>query len=314
MISFPLSKPWLDPQAGVPRRVHFAKGLLGAEERRALYWLAREVVLGEGHVVDAGSFMGASAFALAAGLTDSRRAAARRFRVHCYDMFTAFEAYTAEQIARDFGGHDGSDFRDVFAFQTGQHGDRLVVHQGDLLRQRWTGEPVELLFIDVAKTRELNFHIMREFFLSLMPGHSIVLHQDYFFSRHPLIHATMEFLSERFVLVDPVIKWCTRAWRLEAPIMAADLDALHPARVAPADEQALIARARTREAGEGAWLCDLLSTHLALVAGDLDGADARLSGFRPEGDADLVRMLWAEHAHLRDWRAACGPSPTGAGP
>ena len=49
-------------------------GMVGFEERRMLYWLGAEHYSGAGVIVDAGAYLGASAFALSAGLAKSRHA------------------------------------------------------------------------------------------------------------------------------------------------------------------------------------------------------------------------------------------------
>src|ERR1700738_4115101 len=94
----PFHKPWRDAGAEIPRNIYFPKGMLGTEEREALYWFARELVTGVGHIIDAGAFLGTSAYALAAGLDHARNPRAERSKVHSYDMFVAFEQYTADWI------------------------------------------------------------------------------------------------------------------------------------------------------------------------------------------------------------------------
>ena len=92
------AKPWLDPNA---QAGSYALGMLGLEERKLLYQLARYTYTGEGAVVELGAFCGASTCCLAAGLKDNPRAAGRH--VDSYDCFIANEPYLVEFIRRQFG-------------------------------------------------------------------------------------------------------------------------------------------------------------------------------------------------------------------
>src|SRR5476649_2683874 len=94
------AKPWEEYPA--PDLLYMPRGMIGAEERRLLYWLAAEYYSGSGVVVDAGAYLGASAFALAMGLAASRHAAAAHAVVHSYDRFVATDDYVRDDISRTF--------------------------------------------------------------------------------------------------------------------------------------------------------------------------------------------------------------------
>ena len=78
------AKPWLAPDA---QAGSYALGMLGLEERKLLYQLARNIYTGEGAVVELGAFCGASTCCLAAGLRDNptSRGPSRPFlrSLHC---------------------------------------------------------------------------------------------------------------------------------------------------------------------------------------------------------------------------------------
>src|SRR5271155_98272 len=128
------TKPWLAPtaQAG-----SYAIGMLGLEERKLIYELARNIYTGEGAVVDLGAFCGASTCCLAAGLRDNPRAAGQH--VHTYDRFIANELYLRDFIQTQFGEslELGQSFESIFRRVTAQFADRIEVHAGDLLEQTW---------------------------------------------------------------------------------------------------------------------------------------------------------------------------------
>jgi hypothetical protein len=210
------SKPWELGASDIPSEIYFPRGMLGDEERRCLWWLGNHVFRGDGLIVDAGAFAGASAFCLASGASTHNR---RGKIVHSYDLFYALDQYVADAITADFRpiGLNGS-YRDVFDFQTGKYSGLIEAHGGDFLTHAWAGEPIEILFIDIAKTRELNSHTVREFFPRLIPGHSIVIQQDFYHCWHPYIHLTMQYLKDYFEIIDSHVLWQSRVYRLVKPL------------------------------------------------------------------------------------------------
>lgn len=174
------AKPWLTPDA---QAGSYALGLLGLEERKLLYQLARYVYTGEGAVVELGAFCGASTCCLAAGLRDNPRAAGNR--LHSYDCFIANEQYLVDFIWTQFDEavEMGQSFAAIFRRVTAEFVDLIEVHTGDLLEESWPSEkPIEILFVDVAKTLALSGKVLNEIVPHLIPGKSIVIHQDFY---HP---------------------------------------------------------------------------------------------------------------------------------
>lgn len=211
------SKPWLAGR--VPREVDFPKGMLATEERRMLFWITRHHFSNQGSVIDAGAYAGASAFCLASGLARSNYASSPRARVHSYDWFVAYDEYVAEALSRDFSPTlVGDSFRDVFDFQTAKYSDRIIAHEGDFFTQSPPDDQIEILFIDLAKTEELNQRVILDFFPRLVPGVSFVIHQDYNHAWLPHIHVSMGLLDAYFELVDPLVHLCSRVWRLKEEI------------------------------------------------------------------------------------------------
>lgn len=170
--------------------------MLSIEERQLLYWATSEYRTGAGAIVDGGSFVGGSTVPLAEGL----RAAGSGGVVDVYDRFEV-EPYMTDFYFKDEDLRAGESFRPVFDRNTAEVTDLLRVNEGDLLEERWRGEPIEILFIDCAKSWLLNDFIVAEFFPSLIPGRSIVVQQDFVYALCPWVALTMEHLSEYFVPV-----------------------------------------------------------------------------------------------------------------
>jgi hypothetical protein len=190
-------KPW-PPQ---PRDLHEPYGMLGPEERSCFNWIAKDRFSGEGVIVDAGAFLGASAFSFASGL--SGRSFAKK-PIHSYDYFAAVDDYVIDDISRNVRPIKyGESYLDIFLASVAPYQDLIETHVGNFLDQKWTGDPIEVLFIDIAKTSDLNAHLLREFFPSLIPGRSIIIQQDFYHCWHPYIHATMEALRDHVEIFDP---------------------------------------------------------------------------------------------------------------
>lgn len=189
--------------------------MLTDEEVCYLHWLARDHYRGEGEIIDAGCLLGASTVAFASGLENNPHIVDTRQRIHSYDRFI-YEEYMAN-ISPANSIIQGEFLLPYFESNTRTYSENIQVYAGDLLQQNWNGEPIELLFIDVAKSWELSNHIVNQFFRSLIPGHSIVVQQDYFWPGMHWIQLTMQFLSPYF---EPIhaCEYNTLAFRLDKRI------------------------------------------------------------------------------------------------
>jgi hypothetical protein len=209
------ARPWLAPDA---QAGSYALGLLGLEERKLLYQLARYIYTGEGAVVELGAFCGASTCCLAAGLRDNPRG--RGHRVHSYDRFVADEPYLVDFIRTQFGETIalGSSFEAIFRRAAAEFADLVEVHAGDLLEQSWPSEvPIEILFVDVAKTLALSGKVLTEFFPHLTPGRSIVIHQDFYHPTAFYLPVVMDFLGDHFTIIEAGRDWSV-VFRLDTAI------------------------------------------------------------------------------------------------
>ncbi len=241
------AKPW--ENYPVPEHVYLPRGMIGFEERRMLYWLAAEYYEGAGVVVDAGAYLGASAFALAAGLAHSRHRASRQATVHCYDRFVASDDYVRDDISRGFYPVvTDYDYSPIFEFQTALHRDRIVAHRGDFLEASAPPSPIEILFVDVAKTEALNKRLVEHYFTRLIPGKSVIVQQDFYQAWYPYIPITMEYFRDWFEMADPYVADSSRLYlltrKIPQPAIQQFLEGLSVAR-----ESELLRRAIGRDSG-----------------------------------------------------------------
>ena len=224
------AEPWVD--APVPRRG--GRDADDAEPRGAdaAHVLARDYAGGKGAIVDAGCFLGGSTVALASGLAANRRARRWGLRVQTYDLFEMHPSFRADypELVADI---EGDSIRPRFEEVVGSLLAHVDVHAGDIRDRRWTGGPVEVLFVDICKSWEINDHVVREFFPALIPGRGVVIQQDLIHEWLPYLTITMGLLADYFELV-ATVPWCSAVYLLTRAIPAsaipARLDALAPER------------------------------------------------------------------------------------
>src|SRR3954447_3577682 len=195
-----------------------APTMLMPDELRLLHHLGESYFSGAGRIVDCGSFLGGSTVALADGVarSRSRRGAPREKGIHSYDRFRV-EDWTRGRFLPE-SMPPGASFRDRFERNIAPYAELVEVHAGDVEEQRWGGEPVEILVVDLAKHWTTCDWVTREFFPHLIPGRSIVVQQDYLYgSWTGWLHATMEYYRDYFDYVcDPGLN--SVAFRLTKPI------------------------------------------------------------------------------------------------
>ena len=174
----------------------FPPGCLQPAEAKLLYHVARDCFRGDGAIVDCGSFLGKSAALLAQGVIDNPRVGPnpRGPVIHSYDWFRVCDEHDVGFI-RDVMGVEvriGESSRALFERQIARFSHLIRVHEGNFLDAAWTGGEVELLFIDICKSPELNARVLTVMFPALSPTRSIVVQQDYHHAHHPVIHISSE--------------------------------------------------------------------------------------------------------------------------
>jgi hypothetical protein len=233
----------------VPAACSRVPTMLVPDELRLLHHLAADYYRGEGVIVDAGSFLGGSTVALADGLRHNRRVSAGSgyARIHSFDRFevedwTRGSFFPASTPA-------GASFREAFDRHIRPYADLVDVHAGDVCAQPWTGEPIEILFVDLAKHWTVCDWVTVQFFRHLIPGRSLVVQQDYLYHRWVAwLHVTMEFYRDYFEYVcdtevnTVVFRYTTR---IPDDVLRADT----VAGLSVADKSALMDRAAARFTG-----------------------------------------------------------------
>src|SRR5439155_2533457 len=78
----------------------------------------------------------------------------------------------------------------------------------------WSGGAIDVLFLDVLKTPQINDAVLRDFFPSLVPGRSVVVHQDYGWGYTPWIPITVELMRDSLTLID-WMEWGSHVFLLQ---------------------------------------------------------------------------------------------------
>lgn len=173
--------------------------MIAEDESRYLYWLTKEYFSNSGAVIDLGPLAGGSTHALALGLSENRQPPAGK-PVHSYDLWQFWEGWDGFFPGKQFTHLQ--DIQSDFLDNLGPLNRFVVPHKGNICDATWGSTNVEILFIDAAKTPETMEHIVNVFYPALIPGKSIVIHQDFISAECPWIHATQEYLRNYFELVD----------------------------------------------------------------------------------------------------------------
>ena len=204
----------------VPTSLWLARGMLSMNEVKMLYSASAHFFKGAGSIVDAGAFAGMSAYSLASGLransSGNYQKSVKKPIISSYDLFETDGDYTKDYLANVFYTSRGAngdiknidyvpsineDFLSVFWFQNAMFRDLIKVYKGDFSQASWKNGAIEILFVDVCKTLELNQHVVREFLPNMIEKESVLIQQDFHHIWHPYIHLTMEILKPYFEIV-----------------------------------------------------------------------------------------------------------------
>ena len=193
-----LSTPWRD--LGVTGRdINPIPSMITPDEALYLHWLARCRYTGQGEIVDGGPLLGGSTAAFGEGVRLNAAVSDTRARIHSYDLFEYAPPFMKRLFRKRPEPAAGASLLPHFTDNIKPWASSVQVYPGDILGYRWaSAAPIEILFIDVAKTWAIQAHLLREFFPHLIPGVSVVVQQDYFFVSCYWIHLVMESFAEYF--------------------------------------------------------------------------------------------------------------------
>jgi hypothetical protein len=264
------AQPWRSVE--VPDAVAAVPSMLSYREFQLLHWLARDYFTGAGRIVDGGSFLGGSTAALASGLaarTDGSWDAA----IASYDLFRVEEYTLADFSASLPDPVVGASFRHAFDANIAPWARHVEVREGDACAIGWSGEPIEVLFLDMVKTWQVNDLVLAQFLPCLMPGRSVIIQQDYLWGSCQWIHLTMELLDGSVEQLDAMENGSV-AYILTAPVPPEMIGARLAESLGPDRQRQLMDRAVERWQSDERGLVELAR---AMMIAELDGKQSGLA-------------------------------------
>lgn len=180
-------------------------GMTSLAERQFLERYAADTYTGCGEIVDLGCWLGSLTIPLLRGLQANTRPEVPRQSVHAYDIFIwqqwmdPFQQNPLIKGRYQAGDSFLPEFLRLVRPYDAQGG--LCIYAGDLCRMGWNGKAIELLVVDAMKSWELAGHVVRHFYPFLIPGKSVVFHQDFSHFYEYWIHLIQYRLRAHFTLL-----------------------------------------------------------------------------------------------------------------
>jgi len=198
-----------------PRR--WILGMTSMEEQLFLENYAHNEYSGRGEIVELGCWLGSSTISLAMGLEANSSVRNKSQRIHAYDIFIWYSMAGMQQnvvgTSLEEKYKDGDSFLDEYLERINPWNHLIRVYPGDLAEIGWQQGEIECLFIDAMKSWELTNSIVKNFFPYLIPGVSLVIHQDFAHYYTSWIHLIMYRFREYLVPIEHPFIYSSRAFR-----------------------------------------------------------------------------------------------------
>lgn len=190
-------------QKPIQREIEFKKSDCTKLELSALYQIAKHDYQGRGAIVDLGCGIGGSTHAFCAGLKSNSQVSDKDKQIVAIDCFEFGDSGR--------GGHCNlRDFRNAIS----KYDEFVEIYSGDFKEFTWSNGDVEILFVDIAKTLELFRHTASTFYSHLIPGESVLVHQDFGRPRLPWLHYTtiamLQYLGDIELVDDTLVARVTK--------------------------------------------------------------------------------------------------------
>lgn len=203
-----------------PRR--WILGMTHIDEQLFLENYAQHEYSGRGEIVELGCWFGSSTISFARGLKANAAITNKSQRIHAYDIFIWCSRAGMEQnvLGTPLEGKykDGESFLDEYLERISPWKNLVHVYPGDLAEIGWQQGEIECLFIDAMKSWDLAKSIVKNFFPHLIPGLSLVVHQDFAHYYTSWIHLIMYRLRDYLVPIAHPFIYSSRAFRAVKPI------------------------------------------------------------------------------------------------
>ena len=178
----------------VPPKATVFPSMTSQGEKELLYRLGRQHYQGEGAIIDAGLFLGASTNAFGHGIRDNvavyEAVTKRGFKpIHAFEIAiwvaAGFDRYLEIPAVKEaMAGEvyqDGESYLPMLKRLLAPHAELIDFKIGDIVKTAAVDIPVEIAFYDCLKNYERDWAAFKAFTPHFIPGHTVVIQQDYFF-------------------------------------------------------------------------------------------------------------------------------------
>ena len=269
-------------ESDLPEDVLKTPGMVCDQEKSFLYGLAKNYYLGNGYIVDAGIFLGASTYCFGKGLLDSKLwqekfkgidTPIKSFELGVVNpgMYRFFERHGIDENKVEDG-----KFVPILRENIQPVIQNVDLTVGDICSQTWdSNKAIEILFLDVIKSEQINEHMLTKFLPSLIPGDGVLIQQDYFIDLLPYLKISQEYLDPYFEFVCEIGP--TAAFRLKEEIPAEEIQKAVSMQFPLQEKLALIEQAANRsKQDDRRYLTMLSKVHACLAENDAVTARAEL--------------------------------------
>jgi hypothetical protein len=233
----------------LPDVVQSVPSMMSVKERKFLLALANYEYRGEGTIIDAGVFCGGSTFCFGTGVKANSRFDAiisrwgKPIRTYEYGIVNPGMIPFFKRHGVSGEWKSGDSFEAYLRNNIRPVAELVELTMGDICRANWSGEPIEIMFLDVIKSEEIQRHLLRTFFPSLTLG-GVLIQQDYFIDGLPFLRIAQESLSHYFEYLGEIQS--SAVFRLKSAIPREMLESNPLERLTLDEQMALLDQARDR--------------------------------------------------------------------
>lgn len=205
-----VERPFNRLVANLPKPILAVPSMMSVPERRFLYGLASNYYSGEGLIIDAGIFLGASTRCFGEGVRENQNLQAALAKwdrpVISFERGIVTPTMPAffKRNSLDVALKPGDSFTDLVRANVQPVADVVDLRLGDIQETGKINEPIEILFLDVLKLPEINKFVVENYYSRLIPGRSIVIQQDYFYDLLPYVKTYQEYFASYFTYLGEI--------------------------------------------------------------------------------------------------------------
>lgn len=217
----------------LPKDILAIPSMMSPNERKFLYGLTKNHYSGEGIIIDAGIFMGASSYIFGKAIQENQKFSNLKFDnqkpIMSFDravIYPNFFPFAQRHNIETTGLAAGDSFKHLIEENIAPVENVVDLKIGDIIQEDYSkvGLPIEILFLDIIKRPDINNYTLKSWFPYLIPGKSIVIQQDFFCEGVPHIPVTMEYFDEYFDYLGEIHSASIYRYKKEIPLEELEKD------------------------------------------------------------------------------------------